>query len=97
MDAAERPLPPSVVAGEVPLTPIQQWFFEQKLAEPHHYNQAFVLDVARSLSQKILEKAAATVARHHDGLRLRYIARERRLASVLCAGGRRRARSSGWI
>ena len=27
------------VTGRVPLTPIQRWFFEQNLSEPHHYNQ----------------------------------------------------------
>ena len=31
------------VTGPVPLTPIQHWFFEQDLAEPHHYNQALLL------------------------------------------------------
>ena len=34
------------VAGNVPLTPIQQWFFEQNLEEPAHYNQAFLLEVS---------------------------------------------------
>ena len=29
--------------GEVPLTPIQHWFFEQPLEAPHHYNQSMML------------------------------------------------------
>src|SRR5262249_457912 len=33
-------------SGDVPLTPIQHWFFEQQLAAPHHWNQAVLLDVA---------------------------------------------------
>ena len=33
-----------------PLTPIQQWFFEQRLEEAHHYNQAFLLDVPKRRS-----------------------------------------------
>src|SRR5204863_6193813 len=31
------------VEGPVALTPIQRWFFEQELAEPHHFNQARLL------------------------------------------------------
>ena len=31
-----------LVTGAVPLTPIQQWFFERKLSEAHHYNQSFL-------------------------------------------------------
>ncbi|MEL7051987.1 MAG: amino acid adenylation domain-containing protein, partial [Cyanobacteria bacterium J06588_5] len=29
--------------GSVPLTPIQQWFFEQNLADPSHFNQSVCL------------------------------------------------------
>ena len=31
------------VVGSVPLTPIQHWFFEQALVDPHHYNQSVLL------------------------------------------------------
>ena len=33
-------------SGDVPLTPIQHWFFEQNLDESQHYNQAFLFEVA---------------------------------------------------
>ncbi|HSS78234.1 MAG TPA: PEP/pyruvate-binding domain-containing protein, partial [Thermoanaerobaculia bacterium] len=38
--------PPRVLTsdGEVALTPIQRWFFEQGFAEPHHFNQALLLE-----------------------------------------------------
>ncbi|MFL6284217.1 MAG: amino acid adenylation domain-containing protein, partial [Pyrinomonadaceae bacterium] len=33
------------VGGDVPLTPIQHWFFERRFAEQHHFNQAVLLKV----------------------------------------------------
>ena len=58
--------------GELPLTPIQHWFFEQNLAEQHHYNQALMLAVAEPLERRLLEPALAAIGRHHDSLRLRF-------------------------
>jgi amino acid adenylation domain-containing protein/non-ribosomal peptide synthase protein (TIGR01720 family) len=60
------------VAGDVPLTPIQHWFFEQELEEPHHYNQAFLFEVIEPMHQALLEQALAAMCRQHDALRLRY-------------------------
>ena len=60
------------VAGDVPLTPIQRWFFEQDLADPHHFNQAVLTEVAFDTGTEALETAARHLLRHHDALRLRY-------------------------
>jgi amino acid adenylation domain-containing protein/non-ribosomal peptide synthase protein (TIGR01720 family) len=59
------------VAGDVPLTPIAKWFFEQNLEELHHYNQAFLFTVTENLDRMVLEPALAELGRHHDALRLR--------------------------
>jgi non-ribosomal peptide synthase protein (TIGR01720 family) len=69
--AAERS-PEEPVGGEVPLTPVQEWFFRQDPEEPHHYNQAFMFEVARRLDASVLERALEVVGHHHDGFRLRY-------------------------
>ena len=61
-----------VVSGDVPLTPIEHWFFEQNLEEPHHYNQAFMFEVAEKMDRLLLEAALKEVSRHHDALRLRF-------------------------
>jgi amino acid adenylation domain-containing protein/non-ribosomal peptide synthase protein (TIGR01720 family) len=61
------------LSGDVPLTPIQHWFFEQNLAEPHHYNQAYLFQVTEPLERSLLEAAIQQVARHHDALRLRFV------------------------
>jgi non-ribosomal peptide synthase protein (TIGR01720 family) len=60
------------VIGPVPLTPIQQWFFEQNFPEPHHWNQAVLLEVDRDLDPSLLEQVSQQLLVHHDALRLRF-------------------------
>jgi amino acid adenylation domain-containing protein/non-ribosomal peptide synthase protein (TIGR01720 family) len=62
-----------VVAGDVPLTPIQHWFFEQGLSESHYYNQAFLFELDEQLDQSLLESALKKLSQQHDALRLRYV------------------------
>lgn len=59
-----------VVTGALPLTPIQHWFFEQDLPEPHHWNQAVLLEVRQALNLAVLEKVVRHLLIHHDALRL---------------------------
>ncbi|HEX3544495.1 MAG TPA: condensation domain-containing protein, partial [Candidatus Acidoferrum sp.] len=61
------------VAGDVPLTPIAKWFFEQNLEDLNHYNQAFLFNVTENLDRGILDQALAELSRHHDALRLRAV------------------------
>ena len=61
-----------LVQGSAPLTPIQHWFFEQELANPHHYNQSFLFTVKEPLDMDALERALAHLERHHDALRMRF-------------------------
>jgi amino acid adenylation domain-containing protein/non-ribosomal peptide synthase protein (TIGR01720 family) len=61
-----------VVIGEVPLTPVQKRFFEQNQPEPHHYNQAMLLEVNRSIDASLIECAFEQLLIHHDALRLRF-------------------------
>ena len=69
----DTPLTPETLAGDVPLLPVQQWFFEQKLDEPHHHNQAFLFEVAGRIDRLSLEAAVKELSRQHDALRLRYV------------------------
>jgi non-ribosomal peptide synthase protein (TIGR01720 family) len=69
--ARPRASEPSV-AGPVPLTPVQRWFFERELAAPHHYNQSRLLKSREPLALDRLERAAHAVVAHHDALRLRF-------------------------
>ena len=60
------------VEGEVPLTPIQRWFFSTGPAEPHHFNQSLLLLLGRPLAPAPLAGALAALVAHHDALRLRF-------------------------
>jgi amino acid adenylation domain-containing protein/non-ribosomal peptide synthase protein (TIGR01720 family) len=61
-----------VTGGEVPLTPIQHWFFDQKLAQQEHFNQAYLLEVKQPLDRLLLARAAREVRLQHDALGLRF-------------------------
>ena len=65
-----------IVAGDVPLTPIEHWLFEQNLVDLQHYNQAFLFEVTETLDRALLEAALGELSRHHDALRLRYVREE---------------------
>jgi amino acid adenylation domain-containing protein/non-ribosomal peptide synthase protein (TIGR01720 family) len=60
------------VAGPVPLTPIQRWFFAAGLPAPAHFTQAVLFAVQRPLAPGLLSRAVDRLVRHHDALRLRF-------------------------
>ncbi|MBW4592861.1 MAG: amino acid adenylation domain-containing protein [Brasilonema angustatum HA4187-MV1] len=62
-----------LVTGTVVLTPIQQWFFEQKLSEPHYFNQSALLEVPAELTHEQLQQVVQQLLLHHDALRLRFM------------------------
>ncbi|WP_447980434.1 amino acid adenylation domain-containing protein [Candidatus Nitrospira bockiana] len=62
-----------VVTGEVPLTPIQHWFFEQELPNPHHWNQAVLLELTEPVEPPALEAALGHLVQHHDALRMEFV------------------------
>jgi non-ribosomal peptide synthase protein (TIGR01720 family) len=59
-----------IIAGNVPLLPIQQWFFEEHKNAPNHWNQAVMFDVPENLNTDILQKCIEYLIEHHDALRL---------------------------
>ncbi|NJR56670.1 MAG: amino acid adenylation domain-containing protein, partial [Acaryochloris sp. CRU_2_0] len=61
-----------VVSGEVPLTPIQQWFLQQNQPEPYHFNESVLLSVPADLQVETLQQALQHLLEHHDALRLRF-------------------------
>lgn len=59
--------------GLVPLTPIQHWFFDQKLLDPHHWNQTVLLEITDPLiNPRLLEQACQCLITHHSALALRF-------------------------
>jgi amino acid adenylation domain-containing protein/non-ribosomal peptide synthase protein (TIGR01720 family) len=61
-----------LVEGDVPLTPIQQWFLADGPDDPHHFNQAVLLRIDASRDARHLAEALQRLAEHHDALRLRF-------------------------
>ncbi|MBE8964962.1 amino acid adenylation domain-containing protein [Nostocales cyanobacterium LEGE 12452] len=64
--------PQGVLTGSLELTPIQHWFFEQKQPEPHHWNQAVLLEVKQTIDPVALKQVVQYLQEHHDVLRLRF-------------------------
>jgi non-ribosomal peptide synthase protein (TIGR01720 family) len=62
--------------GPIPLTPVQHWFFDQDLADPHHFNQSLLLEFRETLEPEILERVWQELRRRHAALRLAFTRHE---------------------
>ncbi|NIM18027.1 MAG: amino acid adenylation domain-containing protein [Candidatus Aminicenantes bacterium] len=62
----------SIISGNVPLTPIQHWFFENKLTDRHHLNQAVMLYSKKGFDKEAIEAVFLKLQEHHDALRMIY-------------------------
>ncbi|MGB1014733.1 MAG: amino acid adenylation domain-containing protein, partial [Nannocystaceae bacterium] len=56
----------TTVVGAVPLSPIQRWFFAGDRPDPHHFNQALIVETAPDLDADRLRQALEALVRHHD-------------------------------
>lgn len=70
-ETAGAPAEQGLVTGMVPLTPIQHAFVSQHPADPDHFNQHVMLELAAEVGAGEIAHAAAALAGHHDALRLR--------------------------
>ncbi|MED1944045.1 MULTISPECIES: tyrocidine non-ribosomal peptide synthetase TycB [Brevibacillus] len=61
-----------VVEGEIGLTPIQKWFFEQNFTDRHHWNQAVMLYREEGFDAALVQQAFHKIVEHHDALRMIY-------------------------
>ncbi|MEU9763662.1 amino acid adenylation domain-containing protein [Streptomyces sp. NPDC047987] len=74
-DAADSRSTPTVRAeqgtlrGEIPTTPIREWFFTTHPVAPHHFNMAMELTPAPGTRPDALRAAVAAVLDRHDALR----------------------------
>ncbi|AFZ33413.1 Non-ribosomal peptide synthase (plasmid) [Gloeocapsa sp. PCC 7428] len=60
-----------IVTGNVLLTPIQHWFFENH-SELHHYNQSILLETT-PLKSELVRTTLQQLLIHHDALRMRFV------------------------
>ncbi|MBD1581643.1 non-ribosomal peptide synthetase [Pseudoalteromonas sp. S16_S37] len=70
--AKQTPHKEKLSEAPFPLTPIQHWFFEQRLANPHYWNQSVQLNIHSELNFNALQQAAAQVLQTHAALRLSF-------------------------
>ncbi|MFD3419449.1 non-ribosomal peptide synthetase [Streptomyces decoyicus] len=77
--AAAEQLPAAVstaeqgpVVGEVPLTPVQHWLFDNVPDSPGHFTQSLSFQLAAEVDEGALRAALAAVLEHHDALRMGY-------------------------
>jgi non-ribosomal peptide synthase protein (TIGR01720 family) len=64
------------IVGNVPLLPIQHWFFEEHQNAPNHWNQAMMFDIPKNLNTDKLQRSIEYLVKHHDALRLRFEKKE---------------------
>ncbi|KUL63367.1 non-ribosomal peptide synthetase [Streptomyces sp. NRRL S-1521] len=60
------------VTGEVPLTPIQEWFLTTPRAAHHHFNQSALFELDGRPDPRALHTALDALIEHHDALRMRF-------------------------
>ncbi|MBT2575786.1 amino acid adenylation domain-containing protein, partial [Bacillus sp. ISL-51] len=66
----ERVIDQRAVEGEIPWTPVQQWFLSQRMEERDHFNQSVMLFSSEALQEQPLRSALQQLAIHHDALRI---------------------------
>ncbi|MET7442867.1 condensation domain-containing protein, partial [Streptomyces sp. NPDC005568] len=60
------------VTGEVPLTPIQEWFLTTPRHSHHHFNQSVLLELDGTPDPVALGTALDALLEHHDAVRMRF-------------------------
>ncbi|WP_160716858.1 non-ribosomal peptide synthetase [Chitinophaga solisilvae] len=67
-----RTISQETVAGMIPLSPVQHYFFSNNFKEKHHYNQSVLLQCETTISEAALQKTLDKILLHHDALRMVY-------------------------
>ncbi|WP_339704467.1 condensation domain-containing protein [uncultured Kriegella sp.] len=68
-----EPMTNEKVEGEVPLTPIQHWFFENHLIAPHFWNQIIKVSNIDSIPFDSIKLTINALISHHDALCLSFV------------------------
>jgi|GEM_PF-1512888 len=66
------------ITGEMPLIPIQKWFFQQDIEQYHHWNQSITMTGYPLLNKVRLEQIIKHIVEHHDALRTTYNIEQRK-------------------
>jgi acyl carrier protein len=60
-------------SGDIPLTPIQHWFFEHHRLRPEHFNSSMYMELYIKLDTELLKTAVDIMISRHDSFRLSFI------------------------
>lgn len=71
-----------MVEGEVKLTPIQKWFFENNFTDEHHFNLSIMFYRPEGFDEEILKKVFSKLVEHHDALRLVFKREEGKIKQI---------------
>ncbi len=74
-----------LITGEVPLTPIQHWFFAQNQLDSHYWNQSLLLEIQQGHELNLWEQVVQHLVEHHDALRLRFHRQESGWKQIISA------------
>jgi len=66
-----------LVIGELPLLPIQHWFFEDHKVAPHFWNQGVQFSNISEVNRIQLQQVTAYLLEQHDALRQRFVKTEK--------------------
>ncbi|MGG6396717.1 amino acid adenylation domain-containing protein [Bacillus sp. FSL R5-0443] len=67
---AERVIDQRPVEGDIPWTPVQQWFLSQRMENRNHFNQSVMMFSSDALHKQPLKEALQHLVIHHDALRI---------------------------
>ncbi|MCP4218602.1 MAG: amino acid adenylation domain-containing protein [bacterium] len=73
VELSRREIPQGPVEGEVPPTPIQEWFLQAGFSQPHHYNQSVMIHREQGFDAQLLQRVLTAVVSHHDALRMVFV------------------------
>ncbi|MGG4409308.1 amino acid adenylation domain-containing protein [Niallia taxi] len=59
-------------SGEIPSTPITNWFFNQNFKNDNHYNQYVLLEISKSISINKIKQTVNQLIEYHDMLRVNF-------------------------
>ncbi|WP_434756621.1 amino acid adenylation domain-containing protein [Paenibacillus amylolyticus] len=79
-----------LLEGDVPLSPIQHWFFKQNFAEMNYWNNSVTLISVTRFKEELVRESLRLLTVHHDALRMRF-KREGNHIKQLCENADRQA------
>jgi amino acid adenylation domain-containing protein/non-ribosomal peptide synthase protein (TIGR01720 family) len=71
-EQAEKLAPATKGVGEVPLTPIQNWFFDLAIPRRSHWNQSIAVELKQAIPERDMEAALRAIANTHSAFGLRF-------------------------